>query len=96
MCEYTIENPSDNPIVSSCDFDIRDQQRNRSLVVDYPVIDVTEETWTQLPGGWTKFFIRDSAPMHDFLRFNDWTDSCARRQHLDELLPQQTILGSRA
>lgn len=32
-------------------FEVRDQQRGRALVVDYPVIDVAEETWGQLPGG---------------------------------------------
>jgi hypothetical protein len=32
-------------------FEVRDVQRNRILTVDYPVIDVTEDTWAQLPGG---------------------------------------------
>lgn len=35
-------------------FEVRDLQRNRALVVDYPVIDVSEETWAQFPGGWVR------------------------------------------
>lgn len=31
--------------------EVRDPQRNRSIVVPYPVIAVNEETWSQLPGG---------------------------------------------
>ena len=31
--------------------EVRDPQRNRSILVDFPVIDVNEGTWAQLPGG---------------------------------------------